>query len=271
MKRITTTLTTLAAAAAVVAGPLAMTATTAQAADAGARKAATYKVTAKVNKEVVTVGEDVVKVRGKVTPRAAGQEVRLQQRKEGKNRWKGSGKATVKRNGTFVLKDKPSLAGTREYRVLKPAGKGLRKGTSPVLTVDVYKWEKLAERAKGASANIPAYPGLTGAMIGSEYYDASLMPVEAGTPAYVEYTLGRLCTDLRATYALDDRSESGSTGAVKLLVDGATKVDQGLVVGQVVESTTDVTDAFRLRYELTSTATPASKPAVATPEVRCTK
>jgi hypothetical protein len=137
--------------------------------------------------------------------------------------------------------------------------------------VDVYKWEKLAERAKGASANIPAYPGLTGAMIGSEYYDASLMPVEAGTPAYVEYTLGRLCTDLRATYALDDRSESGSTGAVKLLVDGATKVDQGLVVGQVVESTTDVTDAFRLRYELTSTATPASKPAVATPEVRCTK
>jgi hypothetical protein len=93
----------------------------------------------------------------------------------------------------------------------------------------------------------------------------------AGAPAYVEYTLGRLCTDLRTTYALDDRSESGSTGAVELLVDGVTKVDQGLVVGQVVMSSTDVTDAFRLRFELTSTATPVSKPVVAMPEVRCTK
>lgn len=269
MKRITTTLTTLAAAAAVAIGPLAMTATTAQAADAGARKAATYKVTAKVNKQVVTVGEDVVKVRGKVTPRAAGQEVRLQQRKEGKNRWKGSGKATIKRNGTFVLKDKPSLAGTREYRVLKPAGKGLRKGTSDVLTVDVYKWEKLGSRTPGALSNVATRAT---ALVGTESYAPSLMVFpEAGAPAYVEYTLGRLCTDLRATYALDDRSESGSTGAVKLLVDGATKVDQGLVVGQVVESTTDVTDAFRLRYELASTAAPVSRPVVAMPEVRCTK
>ena len=62
----------------------------------------------------------------------------------------------------------------------------------------------------------------------------------------------------RTTYALDDRSETGSTGAVKLVVDGATKVDQGLVVGQVVESTTDLTNAFRLRYELTSSAAPVS-------------
>ena len=78
------------------------------------------------------------------------------------------------------------------------------------------------------------------------------MATNPSAPGYVEYTLGRLCTDLRTTYALDDSSESGSTGAVKLLVDGVTKVDQGLVVGQVVESTTDLTDAFRLRYELTS-------------------
>ena len=57
----------------------------------------------------------------------------------------------------------------------------------------------------------------------------------------------------------------------EVAIDGATKVDQGLVVGQVVESTTDVTGAFRLRYELTSAASPVSRPVVATPEVRCTK
>lgn len=269
MHRTTTTLTTLAAAAALVAGPLALTGT-AQAADAGERRAAAYTVKAKVNKDVVTVGEDVVKVRGKVAPRAAGAEVTLQQRKEGKNRWKGSGKATIKRNGTFVLKDKPSLAGTREYRVLKPAGEGLRKGTSKVLTVDVYAWEKLARRSAGAHANVAGLGGVTTAQIGSESFDSSLMPIQAGSPTYVEYTLGRKCTDLRTTYALEDRSETGAVGAVKLLVDGVTKVDQGLVVGQVVESTTDLTDAFRLRYELTSTASPVAKPVVATPEVRCT-
>lgn len=268
MHRSITTLTTLAAAAVMVAGPLALTTTTAQAADTSERRAAAYAVKAKVNKSVVTVGEDVVKVRGKVTPRAAGAKVLLQQRQEGKNRWKGSGKATIKRNGTFVLKDKPSLAGSREYRVLKPAGKGLKKGTSPVLTVDVYAWEKLGRKTPGAMSNVAT---LATSLIGTASYWPSLTVTEPGKPAFVEFTLGRLCTDLRTTYALDDRSETGSSGAVKLLVDGATKVDQGLVVGQVVESTTDLTGAFRLRYELTSNATPVSRPVVATPEVRCTK
>ena len=269
MHRTTTTLVSLAAAAVMVAGPLALTTTTAQAADTAERRAAAYTVTAKVNKDVVTVGEDVVKVRGKVTPRAAGAKVVLQQRLDGKTPWAVSTKAKVKRNGTFLLKDEPSVPGTREYRVLKPAGKGLRKGTSDVLTVDVYKWEKLGSRTPGALSNVATRAT---ALVGTESYAPSLMVFpEAGAPAYVEYTLGRLCTDLRATYALDDRSESGSTGAVKLLVDGATKVDQGLVVGQVVESTTDVTDAFRLRYELASIAAPVSRPVVAMPEVRCTK
>ena len=143
------------------------------------------------------------------------------------------------------------MAGTREYRVLKPASQGIRKGTSKVLSVDVYRWETLSGQPAGANANISAFGT---ARIGTKVYSPSLMATNPGAPAYVEYTLGRLCTDLRTTYALDDSSESGSTGAVKLLVDGVTKVDQGLVVGQVVESTTDLTDAFRLRYELASSA-----------------
>ena len=268
MHRSTTTLVSLAAAAVMVAGPLALSTTTAQAADTTERRAAAYTVTAKVNKDVVTVGEDVVKVRGKVTPRAAGAKVVLQQRLDGKTTWAVSTKAKVKRNGTFLLKDEPSVAGTREYRVLKPKSQGIRKGTSKVLSVDVYRWELLGRRTTGATQNVHT---LTTATIGTTEYWPSLVANTPGAPAYVEFTLGRLCTDLRTTYALDDRSESGATGAVKLLVDGVTKVDQGLVVGQVVESTTDLTDAFRLRYELTSTASPVSRPVVASPEIRCTK
>jgi hypothetical protein len=152
--------------------------------------------------------------------------------------------------------------------VLKPASRGNRKGTSDVLAVEVYAWELLGRRTPGAMANVHA---LTTATIGTQEYWPSLVVTTPGAPAYVEFTLGRLCTDLRTTYALDDRSESGSTGSVKLAVDGVVKVAQPLVVGQVVESTTDLTDAFRLRYELTSTASPVSRPVVATPEVRCTK
>ena len=267
MHRITTTITTLATAAAVIAGPLALASTTAQAADTTERRAAAYTVKAKVNKDVVTVGEDVVKVRGKVTPRAAGTKVVLQQRLEGRKTWAVSSKGKVKRNGTYLLKDEPSVAGTREYRVLKPAGQGIGKGTSKVLAVEVYKWELLGRRAPGAMANVHT---LTTSTIGTREYWPSLVATTPGAPAYVEFTLGRLCTGLRTTYALDDTSATGATGAVKLIVDGATKVDQGLVVGQVVESATDLTGAFRLRYELTSNASPISWPVVASPEVRCT-
>jgi hypothetical protein len=268
MHRTTTTLTTLAAAAAMVAGPLALTGVTAHATDTTERRAAAYTVTAKVNKDVVTVGEDVVKVRGKVRPRAAGTKVVLQQRLDGKKKWAATDKGKVRRNGTFLLKDRPSVSGTREYRVLKPASRGIRKGTSDVLAVEVYEWRRLGADRAGASANVVL---LSSASIGTRSYPLSINILEAGKPTFVEYTLGRNCTDLRTTYALDDSSETGATGAVKLVVDGVTKVDQGLVVGQVVESTTDLTDAFRLRYELTSNASPVSRPVVATPEVRCTK
>jgi hypothetical protein len=263
-----TMLTTLAATAAMVAGPLALAGATAHATDTTERRAAAYTVTAQVNKDVVTVGEDVVKVRGKVRPRAAGTKVVLQQRLDGQKKWAATDKGKVRRNGTYLLKDRPSVSGTREYRVLKPASRGIRKGTSDVLAVEVYAWRYLTAGRPGASANVAV---LEPASIGTRSYPFSIKPVEAGKPTFVEYTLGRLCTDLRTTYALDDSSETGATGAVKLVVDGVTKVDRGLVVGQVVESTTDLTDAFRVRYELTSTASPVSKPVVATPEVRCTK
>jgi hypothetical protein len=263
------TVTSGVAVAALLAGPLALTTTSAQGADDGARQAATYQVSAKLNKDVVTVDEDVVKIRGKVKPKAAGEKVVLQQRLEGKKSWSDSGKVKIKKDGTYLLKDEPSTPGTREYRVLKPATDGIKKGTSKVMEVVVYRWERLAARPTGAFLNVNTWET---ALIGTKPFPYSLQPEVAGQPSYVEYTLGRLCTGLRTTYALTDESVSGSTGGVRLLVDGVVKVAQSLVVGQVVESTTDLTNAFRLRYEFISTAAPvASYPAAGTPEVRCTR
>jgi hypothetical protein len=255
-------ITALAATVALAAGSLALTAPT-QAAPARA-----YKVTAKANLDVAVAKEDTVKVRGRVTPKAAGEKVVLQQRVGNKKTWKVTANAKIKRNGTYVLKDKPSTPGAREYRVLKPGSRGIEKGFSKPVEVQVYRWEKLINRPAGPSVNLtPAY-----VYIGAEGYASSLATTTSGTPSSIEYTLGRKCTELRATYALTDGSATGSSGAVTVTADGAVLAAHPLAVGTIVaDEVLDVTDVFRLKLDLSTTATPAAVAAVATPEVLCTR
>ena len=254
-------ITALAATVALAAGSLALTTPAAQAAPAK------YKVTAKANTEIAIVKEDTVKVRGRVTPKAAGQKVVLQQR-VGKKSWKVTGSAKVKRNGTYLLKDKPSTPGSREYRVVKPASKGVKKGISKAMPVVVYRWEKLTYRTPGPMTNIaPA-----GVNIGAEFYGQSLATATAGTPSSVEYTLGRKCIEMRASYALTDESASGATGSVTVSGDGAVLASHQLAVGTLVaDETLDLAGVFRVKVDATTSATPAATVAVATPEVLCTR
>ncbi|WP_198016948.1 hypothetical protein, partial [Nocardioides sp. CF8] len=116
---------------------------------------------------------------------------------------------------------------------------------------------------------------VTNAVIATENYAASIVTDKTGTPSSVEYTLGKKCLKLRASYALTDDSASDSTGIAALKVDGNVAFASGLAIGQLVEDhEVNITDAFRISYELTATATAAdkvSRVAVATPEVLCTK
>ncbi|HSU03679.1 MAG TPA: hypothetical protein VLK03_14100 [Nocardioides sp.] len=252
------------AAAALAASPLAL-ATTTYAAPA---KADSWTVTAKINETVAIRKETTIKVRGRVTPKAAGQQVVLQQRVGNKKTWKATGTTKVRANGTYVLKDDPSTPGKRAYRVVKPASNGLAKGISPALDVQVYAWEKLGNRYTGLQANLTR----GGATIATEYYGSSLLTDVSGTPTFVEYTLGRKCLSLRSTYALTDSSVSGSSGAVSVTGDGAVLASHPLAVGTVVEDEVlDISDVFRLRFDLTSSATPAATAAVADPWVLCTR
>ncbi|MBC2933063.1 hypothetical protein [Nocardioides sp. zg-1228] len=255
-------ITALAATVALAAGSLALSA------PAQAAPAAAYKVTAKANIEVAVAKEDTVKVRGRVTPKAAGQKVVLQQRVGKKKTWKVTGNVKVKNNGTYLLKDTPSTPGPREYRVLKPASNGIAKGFSKPVAVEVYKWEKLAYRTSGPRVNLDA----TGVLIGADYFGQSLATTTSGEPASVEYTLGRKCTALRATYALTDSSATGSSGAVTVSADGAVLATHPLAVGTVVaDEVLDLSGVFRLKIDLSTTATPVAVAAVATPEVLCTR
>lgn len=260
---------TWAATAALALSPLALTATSTAAPAAHAKaKATAYSVTAKASTDTAIAKETTVKVKGRVTPKAAGQKVILQQRVGNKKKWVVTGDAKVKKNGTYKLSDKPSTPGSREYRVLKPASNGFAKGFSKPVQVEVYRWEKLANR-QAVATNF----GYAGVNIGAEYFGASLATTTAGTPSTLEYTLGRKCTSMRATYALTDESVTGAIGTVKVTGDGATLVDHVLAVGTIVpDETTDLTGVFRLKIDATTSAAPtAATVAVGTPEVLCTR
>lgn len=257
-----------AAALAVLAPAMALT-TPAATADSAAdgRAAAPYQVTAKIDKADVVAGEDTVRVVGRVKPAAAGQKVVLQQRQDGRNRWTKSGTAKVRSTGRFVLKDDPSTAGVRYYRVLKPAGNGRSAGKSAELRLSVWAWGKLAHRAPGANAGMVRS---TTTYFGTDAYSSSLATQTAGTPGHIEYTLGDKCRTLRATYALTDDSATGASGTVAVTVDGAVKATHQLGTGVIVKDhVVDVTDAFRIRFDATATATPAGTAAVGSPEVLC--
>jgi hypothetical protein len=257
--------TALVATATLAASTLALAAPT----TAAPAKATAYTVTAKINKTVAIGKETTLKVTGRVTPKAAGQTVVLQQRVGNKKTWKATGTSKIKATGTYVLKDDPSTPGKREYRVVKPASNGFAKGISKPLAVEVYSWQKLANRQPVAT-NFNAPVGVN---IGTEYFPSSLATATPGTASSLEYTLGRKCTELRATYALTDESVTDSIGTIKVSGDGAVLVDHALAVGTIVpDETVDLTGVFRLKIDATTTPAPkAATVAVGTPEVLCTR
>lgn len=228
---------------------------------------AAFKVIALINRTEVVADEDTVRITGRVRPKAAGQTVVLQQRLDGTTRWKKSGTARIKASGRFVLTDEPSRPGVRFYRVLKPAAGGMKAGVSRALRLDVWGWQRLTWRAVGANSGVYV-GGYTS--FGAVAYDDSLVLRTAGAAGYVEYTLGERCRSLRATYALTDDSATGASGSVAVSVDGALRVTHPLATGTIVKDhVIDVTNAFRIRFDLAGSAMPAGRSAVGLPEVLC--
>jgi hypothetical protein len=255
-----------AAATAVVFASLTPIAPASPAPDVGARQSAApaYKVVASINRTEVVAGEDTVRITGKVKPKAAGQKVILQQRRDDTTRWVKSGTAKIKRTGRFVLEDDPSRAGVRFYRVVKPASDGMKSGTSRELRLEVWGWESLTWR--GAGVNDGVWVGAHTSFGAVPYF--GIVQKQAGLPGYVEYTLGGKVRAMRATYALTDNSATGASGTVTVSVDGVPVVTHTLATGTIVEDhAINTTNAFRIRFDLTGSATPAGLAAVGNPEV----
>jgi hypothetical protein len=256
-----------AAAATVALASLTPIAPASPAPDVGARQSAAsaYRVVASINRTEVVADEDAVRITGKVKPKAAGQKVLLQQRPEGSKRWRKSGTARIKASGRFVLEDEPDSAGVRYYRVVKPASDGMKTGTSRELRLEVWAWSPLTSWPAGDNSGVSL--GST-TSFGTVPFGHSVLLQAAGTPGHVEYTLGRKVRALRATYALTDGSATGASGSVTVSVDRVGVVTHTLTTGTVVEDhVIDLTDAFRIRFDLTGSATPAGLAAIGNPEV----
>jgi hypothetical protein len=239
---------------ALVAAPLVATAT-ATANDATAQRAAApaYSVSAVINRTTAIAKEDVVKVRGQVSPRAAGDKVVLQQRMENKKTWSVSGTARIKANGRFLLKGRPQHGG-HPLLPRAEAGRGHgQEGRQPGAQARRLRLGRAHLPPAGPQMNV----SFQTATIATENYGASIVTNEAGMNTSIEYTLGKKCLKLRSTYALTDSSATGGTGTVALSKDGKNVFSYGLVLGQILENhEVDISDAFRISYLTTATRLP---------------
>lgn len=225
-----------------------------------------YTVVARLDRAEVIADRATVHVTGRVRPRAPGRVVVLQQRREDSRRWTATGTARIGRDGTYRLHDRPSRAGVRYYRVLKPASDGHRAAKSDPMRLSVWAWKPLSELPAGAHAGV-----LFGQQprVATRPYPGSIVLETSGNPGFVEYTVGGRCLRLEATYAVTDDSASGSTGRVTTSVDGTVTSEHTVYPGTLVKNDTDLRDAFRFRFDLQASLAPAGWAAVGSPRVLC--
>lgn len=242
----------------------------------GAAGQDSYEVTARTRTSWVEADAGTVRVVGQVKPWARGEQVVLLQRRSGSRRWTRTGTDRLSRTSRFVLTDRPSVPGTRYYRVLKPASDGHRADRSPALRVDVLAWERITDLQPWEGCGLQT--GVT-VGIGGTTYPASVEFAGYGGACipYVVYDLGARCHTLRATYGFVDGSTiPGPYGWVAVSGDGTLRERYQVTDGgrAFVGEELDVTGVQRLRLDLGSATVapeaPARPVAAGTPEVLCT-
>ena len=249
---------TLVAAGPVAAGP-------APAPAPAQAQAAPYAVTLAASRTSVEQGQRVV-LTGKVRPRAAGEKVVVEVRYGGHRTWRKTGTAKVKRTGRYRFVDTIQTARSRAYRVVKPAGDGLRRGTSRQVEVTVHAWQDLGGRTPSAESGTQVEHGVP---INGVTHRTAILGETTSRASYLEYTLGRRCTQLRTTIGLTDRTPSGGTGTVAISADGTSLFSQAFGLGSSVDQVLAVGGVYRLRVDLTQTSATVTEPALGTAQVLC--
>lgn len=225
-----------------------------------------FKVTISVKSSHVVIGNKVV-LTGTITPQAVGQKVILQKRYSKKKPWSNVRTGKVATDGTYRLKDKPTSTKRHWYRVVKPASQTRSRGESKAVKVTVSKWMHLTDLEEGDAENVWE----DAVTINGTHYSRSLYFYRgASSPGFIEYNISRKCSLLQGIYGLDDSSDTGSTGKVAVLADGALIYEGNFGVGQSEDVTIGTSGSFRLRFEFDYTSPDdGAQPAVGNPKVLC--
>lgn len=245
-----------AATAALTAGLVAPI-TTAQAADVDARKAAKPFIKVSADKTDVTFG-DKIKLTGKIKPKTfKGRKIVIEQLRKGDNKWKRTGTVKVKKSGKFVFKEVPTTAVSRQYRAVLPKTRRNRMVVSSPVSITMWEWKGVDKLAYARGDGMMSY----GSSVAGVPAPNSLVQFSSvgATPATIEYNLYKVCTQMKTDLALSDHSAVGTTNG-RVLLDGVQKATASVsTLGAKAPLAADVTDVFRVTFELDrAAATPAS-------------
>ena len=264
MKKTVSTLGSLALTTALVAAGAAATMTPADASSAAAK----YRVTLQVSSNDVVADQDELVLTGRVYPTpGAGSKVTVQLQYEGKDSWKSIGTAKVNKKGKFTYTDEPTSSQERSYRVVKKGDGNGAKGISRERAVEVSAWQWLDERSTSAGANIVSAYSMP---INGDDYRHTLHLDKAYDTGFIEWTLGRKCTELEATLGLSDRTETGGRGSVLVTNDGTPSYSRLFNLGESQLVSIPVTDVYRLRIDMAQdVTTPDTEPSAGAARVLC--
>lgn len=257
------------AAMAVVGGAAVAPAALADQAVSSAATPRAFSVTATVNHTEPIVGHHV-KIKGTVTPAAAGATVKLQVRYAGQEAWKNVATATESQTGKYKFNEKVTTVRERTYRVVKPASAHNAAGHSVGAKVTVYGWRDLTSLTP---AQLQGMGEVRSTSINGVTYGHSVIAYEEGyqQPStgkyFIEYNLARHCKAFRATVGLADTSPTGGTSRITVLTDGTGRYDGTFGLAQSATVGFDVTGVFRITISAVPTADGIA--AVGQPQVLC--
>ncbi len=221
-----------------------------------------YVVSAKTGSYVL-LGQ-AVRIRGTVSPRAAGKTVVLQKRLRKTEPWRREATARIRRDGTFQVNDRPTTPRARWYRVKKPASRTLGAGYSTSLWVDVSQWHSLTELDPVSAG--PGFRKVDPVTIGGVAYEKSL---ETNASGSIEYDVRRKCTQFVTTFGLTDDSATGAQAEIRAYGDGTDLYHHVFDRGGGLRRHLDLTHVARLRFEVTMLSDLPTYAAIAKPRVLC--
>jgi NPCBM/NEW2 domain len=233
-----------------------------------AAQVAKYHVTLQISAKEAVAGEDKVKLTGTVTPKPPeGSKVVLQVKYENKTAWKRLASTTIKASGAYKFVEKPGTSLDRVYRVVKASDAVATADKSRERALSVTKWQWITSLAPSA---VEAFAGNGTVPINGDDYAHTLFAYSTESVGFTEFTLGRDCLTLEATFGLSDRTETGGRAILQVRNDGVLAYDRNFGLGESEAKTIDVSDVYRLRIDFAQVPeTPATEPSVGAGRILC--